>query len=119
MNQELKDFTVQKVKEYMSVPYCCAEAKEAGQAFLDALGTDREAEKTKALIEELELDIMPVDQMIDFAKSEAGVQVFGAEEAKNVAAHGEEIKAAGRKYCDCEACAPVEAILKRKDEILG
>ena len=94
MNQDVKDFTVQKVKEFMSVPYCCAEAKEAGQAFLDALGTEQEAEKAKALIAELELDIMPVDQLIGFAKSEAGAQVFGAENAKNVAAHGEEIKAA-------------------------
>lgn len=50
MNQDVKDFTVQKVKEFMSVPYCCAEAKEAGQAFLDALGTEQEAEKAKALI---------------------------------------------------------------------
>ena len=53
MNQDVKDFTVQKVKEFMSVPYCCAEAKEAGQAFLDALGTEQEAEKAKALIAEL------------------------------------------------------------------
>lgn len=119
MNQDVKDFTVQKVKEFMSVPYCCEEAKAAGQAFLDALGTEKEAEKTKALIEELELDIMPVDELIGFAKSEAGAKVFGEETAKGVAAHGEEIKAAGAKYCDCEACAPVEAILKRKDEILG
>ena len=118
MNQDVKDFTVQKVKEFMSVPYCCAEAKEAGQAFLDALGTEQEAEKAKALIAELELDIMPVDQLIGFAKSEAGAQVFGAETARNVAAHGEEIKAAGAKYCDCDACASVEAILQSKDEIL-
>ncbi|MCM1134947.1 MAG: molecular chaperone Hsp90 [Clostridium sp.] len=118
MNQNVKDFTIQKVNEFMSVPYCCEEAKAAGQAWLDALGTDAEAEKTKALINELEMDIMPIDMLIGFADSEAGVKTFGEETAKNVAAHGRERKAAGAKYCDCEACAPVEAILKRKDELL-
>ncbi|MEY8326284.1 molecular chaperone Hsp90 [Lachnospiraceae bacterium 54-11] len=119
MNQAVKDFTVQKVKEFMNVPYCCQEAKEAGAAFLDAIGTEKEAEKAKALIDELELDIMPVDELIGFADSEAGVKVFGEETAKNVAAHGREIKAAGAKYCDCEACVPVAAILEKKVEILG
>ena len=31
------------------------------------------------------------------------------------AAHAREIKAAGAKYCDCPACAAVEAILEKKD----
>ena len=62
---------------------------------------------------------MPVDGLIAFAESDMGAQIFGAETAKNVAAHGRDLKASGAKYCDCEACAPVEAILKRKDEILG
>ena len=49
MNQAVKDFTVQKVKEFMNVPYCCQEAKEAGAAFLDAIGTEKEAEKDKSV----------------------------------------------------------------------
>ena len=44
--------------------------------------------------------------------------MFGEEKAKDVAAHAKEIKAAGAKYCDCPACAAVEAILDKKDEIL-
>ncbi len=118
MNQTVKEFTIQKVNEFMKAPYCCEEAKAAGQAWLDALGTDEEAEKTKALIAELEMDIMTVDEVIGFADSEAAVKAFGEETAKSVAAHGRELKAAGAKYCDCEACVPVEAILKRKDELL-
>ena len=43
--------------------------------------------------------------------------MFGAD-APNVAKHGEEIKAAGAKYCDCPACAAVEAILSKKAEML-
>lgn len=62
---------------------------------------------------------MPVDQLIAFAASEAGASYFGADTAKNIAEHARQIKADGALYCDCPACAAVEAILKRKDELLG
>ncbi len=114
MDQNVKDYVAQKVKELMDAPTCCAEAKAAAQNWLDALGTDQEAQQAKNLIAELEMDIMPVDGLIAFADSEAGAQVFGAETAKNVAAHGREIKAAGAKYCDCPACNAVAAILENK-----
>ncbi|MGM9577817.1 MAG: molecular chaperone Hsp90 [Evtepia sp.] len=119
MTQNVKDFTIQKVKELMSVSSCCAEAKQAAQSWLDALGTDQEAAQTKALIAELEEDITTVDGLIAFAESEAGAKVFGAEMAKGLAAHGREIKAAGAKYCDCPACAASAAILEKKAELLG
>ncbi len=61
---------------------------------------------------------MPIDGLIAFADSEAGAQVFGAEKAKAVASHAKEIKAAGAKYCDCLACAAVEAILEKKEAII-
>ena len=60
--------------------------------------------------------IVTVDGLIAFAESEAGAKVFGAN-AGNVAEHAKEIKAAGAKYCDCPACAAVEAILSKKDEM--
>ena len=61
-----------------------------------------------------------MDGLISFAESEMGAKVFGGEEqAKGVAAHGREIKAAGAKYCDCPACAAVESILAKKEEMLG
>ena len=73
----------------------------------------------KQYIAELEEDIMPVDNLIAFAETEMGAKVFGGEEAaKGVAAHGREIKAAGAKYCDCPACAAVEAILEKKDQMV-
>lgn len=61
---------------------------------------------------------MPVDGLIAFAASEAGAKVFGPDKAKEVEAHGKELKDAGRKYCDCPACAAVEAILEKKDQML-
>ena len=116
MNKEVLDFVAEKSKELMAAPSCSQEAKDAAKAWLDAVGTDKEAEQTKAYLAELEVDIMPVDKLIAFAESEGGAKVFG-EKAKAVAEHGREIKAAGGNYCDCPACAAVEAILSKKDEM--
>ena len=44
---------------------------------------------------------MPIDTLISFAESEGGSQCFGADAAKNIAAHAKEDQAAGAKYCDC------------------
>ena len=117
MDQNVKDYVAGKVREMISASSCCKEAKAVGQAWLDAIGTEKEAEQTKKLIAELEMDIMPVEGLIAFADSEAGAQVFGEEMAKNVAAHGREIQAAGGKYCDCPACSAVAAILEKKGEL--
>lgn len=119
MTKEVQNFVSQKTKELMAAPSCSREAKAAAQAWLDAAGTEQEAEQTKKYIAELEADIMPIDSLIGFAESEAGAQVFGADKAKQVTAHGKEIKAAGAKYCDCPACAAVESILAKKNEILA
>ena len=118
MNQNVKDYVTEKVKDLMNAPSCCAEANAAALNWLDAVGTDQEAAKTRELIAEVEMDIMPIDGLIAFADSDAGAQVFGAETAKKVAAHAKEIKAAGGKYCDCPACAACAAILEKKDELL-
>ena len=67
---------------------------------------------------ELEEDIMPIDTLIGFAESEGGAQVFGADKAKDVAAHAREIKSAGAAYCDCPACVVVAEILEKKDMLL-
>lgn len=118
MDKKVLDYVVEKTHELMNAPSCSSEAKAAAEAWLGAVGTDREALETKKYLEELEADIMPIDGLIGFAESDMGAQVFGAETAKNVAAHAKEIKAAGAKYCDCPACAAVAAILEKKEELL-
>lgn len=118
MNQNVRDYVTEKVNELLNAPSCCAEAKAAAQNWLDAAGTDKEADASRSLIAELEMDIMPIDSLIAFAESEAGAQVFGADTAKHVASHGQELKAAGAKYCDCPACAASAAILEKKDELI-
>ncbi|MDO4268797.1 MAG: molecular chaperone Hsp90 [Eubacteriales bacterium] len=118
MNKATRDFVTEKTHELMNAFSCSREAKAAAQAWLDAAGTDKEAEETKKYVAELEADIVPVDGLISLAESEMGAKIFGADHAKEVAAHGKEIKAKGAKWCDCPACAAVEAILAKKDEML-
>lgn len=118
MNNEIREFTEKKVKELMNAATCCDDAKAVCEKWLESEGTDSEAEMNKALIAELEEDLIPIDGLISFAKSEMGAQVFG-EKAPEVAAHGEKIKAEGARYCDCPACTIVAQILDKKAEILG
>lgn len=117
MNKEILDYVTERTCALIDAPTCSAETKEAAKAWLNAIGTEKEAEETKKYIAELEEDIMPIDTLINFAESDGGAQVFGPE-AKNVAAHAKEIKAAGAKFCDCPACIAVEDILEKKDLIL-
>ena len=95
MSKETLEYVVAKAKELIVAPSCSAEAKEAAQAWIAAVGTDKQAEETKKFIAEMEEDIIPIDGLIAFAESDAGAKVFGgAEKAKGVAEHGREIKAA-------------------------
>ena len=94
-----------------------APSASAAQNWLDAAGTDEETEQTRLLLAEAEADIMPIDSLIAFADFDMGAKVFGAEAAKQIAAHAKDNKAKGAKYCDCPACAACAAILALKSEI--
>ena len=73
-----------------------APAKEAAQKWLDTLeDAQANAEATKAYVAALEEAVMSVDELIDFAGSDAGKQVFGDKQAE-VLAHAKELKAQGR-----------------------
>ena len=94
----------EKVLEMISATSCCAELKAAGQAWLDAEGTDKEASATAALLAEIEEDVASIDWLIAWAGSDASVKIFGEEGAANMLAHAKEIKANGGLYCECVAC---------------
>ncbi len=81
MSRETVNYVVEKTRELMAAPTCSAETKASAQAWLDSIGTDREAAQTQKYIAELEADIMPIDNLIGFAESEAGAKVFGGAEA--------------------------------------
>lgn len=114
-----KENIATKVKEMIAAPSCCADLKAAGQAWLYELGKDGEEHAAKNLIAEIEEDITPIDGLVAFAHSENAVKIFGEEGAKKFAAHADELKAGGAKYCDCGACKPALEILQNKEVILN
>ena len=107
------------VEELIEVPFCADELKEAGKAWLDALGTEKELDAAKTLITEAEEDIMPIEGLVSFADSDAAVQAFGDERAAHFRAHAHELLDAGAKYCDCQACTKALTIIEAKDILLG
>ena len=109
---------IELTKKMIAAPSCCAPLKKVGQEWLDAVGTADEKAAAQKLIAELEGDITDIDSLVAFAHSETAVKYFGEEGAKGFAAHADELKASGAKFCDCGACAPGLEILKNKALIL-
>ena len=114
-----KQTLIEKIKTMAAAPSCCAKLKAAVQNYLDAVGTANEKVAAQNLIAEIEEDITTVDKLVPFAHSEQAKEIFGVEGAKKFAAHADELKASGAKYCDCGACAPAVEILQNKEIILG
>ena len=102
------DAISEKVQEMIS--HCCPELKEAGQAWLDDAGTEREAAATERLLAEIGEDVTPIDGLVAFAGSDHAKEIFGAEKAAAFLAHANELKAAGAAYCDCPACTAALAV---------
>ena len=111
----IRNALVEDTKKLIAVEWAVPELKEAAQKWLDTL-EDGEANQaaTKAYIAALEDGIMTVDECVAFTQSPAAKDVFG-DKAPEMAAHAAEMKAAGRKYCDCDACVLAEKILAKKE----
>jgi len=118
MKKDLEQYVAAKTQDLLKAPSACAEVKAAANAWLKAVGTADEAAETKKYLQELEEDILPIDGLIGFAGSPAGAKIFGADGAKKVLAHAQDIKAKGGKFCDCPACTACAAILSKKAELL-
>ncbi|MCC8125985.1 MAG: molecular chaperone Hsp90 [Clostridiales bacterium] len=118
MTRELANYVMEKSKELIVAPSCSAEAKAAANSWIEAAGTEKEAEETKKYLAELEEDVMSIDDLIGLLESDMGTKIFGAERAAAMIQHSKERKAAGAAYCDCPACAAGAAILEKKEELL-
>lgn len=105
-----------KIEELTGAESCCAELKEAGKAFLAALGTEKEKEAAEAFKKELAEDVNTLDQVLPFFASEEAVKYFGKETAENLLKAAEEAKAKGVRYCICPACTAGGYLLDHKDE---
>ena len=118
MTLENRNFVTDKVKAILEAPSCCAELKEIGMEWLQAVGSDHEDAATKSLIHELEEDVCTIDDVLAFFESPAAASVFGAEGAKGMAEQARAHKAAGGTHCFCGACSNGKAILDIKDQLL-
>ena len=92
-----------KTRALINVDWCTAEIKEAGQKWLDTMNDGAaNGEATKAYVAALEAGICTVDELI--ASGDPKFQ-----------AHGQELKTAGKQFCDCDACKLVAEILQEKE----
>ena len=113
MDATTKKFIEEKTQEILKAPSCCPELKEMAQKWLDAENTVEEEKVTKDYLQELSEDVLSIDDLIGFASSEHGEQVFGAEQAKAMVEAATKAKAEGAKHCICPACSAGGAILDK------
>ena len=107
----------QLVKALLDAPQSNPTVKEFAQSWLDAEGTEKQAELTKQLVSVAEQNIALIDETIGFAGSELAVQILGEEGAANLLQHAKDIKAEGAKFCDCPSCTAAKNIIDLKAEI--
>lgn len=98
--------------------WCCDELKEAAQAWLDSIGTDKQKDAGERYVAELQDSIVSVDGMLAFLPTKAAKAKFGEETSNKFYEHAKELKAQGIANCDCPACTAASAVLELKDEIL-
>ena len=118
MTKENLNTITKLTEELLAVPHCCQELKDAASTWLSSVGKKEENDAAKAYVAELEEDVMPVDDTIEFFKSEAAVNHFGAHTAAQLLNSLIEHKKNGGKYCNCAACAAGAAVLEYKDILL-
>lgn len=113
-----KNEVLKRVEALIEAPSCCAELKACCRSYIAALGSEGERKAAEALIAELEADVMPIEAVIGFFRSDAGKAKLGEKTAAEIAEHAESVKARGGAWCDCPACAPGREILDNRAAIL-
>jgi len=105
----------EKTQALIAVDYTVPALKEAAQKWLDTMddSTANEA-ATKAYVTALKQGVCTVDECLTFIASPASKEVFGAKHGE-METHIKSLKAAGKSYCDCEACTLALAILTDKE----
>ncbi|HIY08612.1 MAG TPA: pyruvate:ferredoxin (flavodoxin) oxidoreductase [Firmicutes bacterium] len=111
----LRDRLAEKTKALIAVPYARPELKEAAQKWLDTMDDGKtNGEAAKAYVAALEQSILGVDEGIAFLESDAGKAAFG-EKQPAMLENMKSLKAAGKPYCNCEACTLAAEILSEKE----
>jgi len=103
----------EKVNDIINAGACCQELKEKAAAYL-AVAEEKKA-AAEALIAEIEEDICTIDDAYNFFVSDFAASMFGADQAKGLAAHAQQLKAEGATTCFCDACTAAKVVLDNKE----
>lgn len=116
MEKELFDFVSEKADILSKAETAKQETKDAAIAWKQAVesdGSDAAVEAaTDKLLDFLEGRPTPIDGLVAFLQGPAK-ELFGEEGAANALAAQQERKAAGAKWCNCEACAAASELLAK------
>lgn len=113
-----QNIIIERTKELLSA-HCYEGLRAAAEEWLDAVGTEREAETSRKYISALEDAVTDIDTVINVFGSDAAKEKFGEEMANKIHSHAIEIKAQGAKWCDCPACTAGLKVLEYKADLLG
>lgn len=116
MEKQLFDYVAEHAEILSKSQTSKKETQEAAQAWLDAVAansSDAAVEAATAkLVDFLNGRPKEIDHVIAFAEGPAA-ELFGAEAAAKMLEEQKARKAAGAKYCNCEACTAAVEILAK------
>ena len=113
--QKIREDLAAKTRELMAIEYARPELKAAAQAWLDTMddGTAN-AEPAKAYVKALMESVGTTDEAIAFFESDKAKELYG-DKVPEMLAKAKADKAAGVKYCGCDACRLCLEILGKKE----
>ncbi|MCI9443334.1 MAG: pyruvate:ferredoxin (flavodoxin) oxidoreductase [Oscillospiraceae bacterium] len=111
----IRSALAEQTRQLIAVEWAYQPLKDAAQKWLDTM-EDGEANQAaaKEYVALLEESLMTLDQNEAFLTSPKGAEVFG-DKRDVMLAHVKELKDAGEKFCDCDACKLAKAILDKKE----
>lgn len=117
MEKELFDYVAQKAEVLSNAGSAKQETKDAAVAWQQAVATDSSDAAVEAatnkLLDFLEGRPTPIDGLVAFLQSPAAKDFFGEEGAAQALAAQQERKAAGEKFCNCDACTAASELLAK------
>lgn len=120
MDKELYDFVAERVDILSTAGSATQVTKDAALAWKDAVAADASDEAVEAatttLLDVLEGRPTTIDGVIAFLEGPAKA-MLGEEAAAAGLAVQQQRKAAGAKWCDCDACKAATELLAKFDRI--
>lgn len=114
MDKETLAYTASKVDEILAAPSASEDTKSFARAWKSAVTNGDDVDKaTDTFLDAISEHQTTIDDLIAFAGSDVGKQVFGEEGANAMVAHSKKRKEVGAMFCDCAACRPCHELLHK------